>query len=382
VRRAILFTAFALLLPLSTGRADQASVLANLDNTLYAESAAESNGAGDYFFAGKNGMGQMRRCLVSFDVASAVPAGSTITSAKLVLYMSRTNAGPKTIELHAVTSSWGEGTSNAGQGEGGGAAATLNDATWMWRFFNTIAWTTLGGDFVAGASASLLVDQIGFYTFGSSPGMVADVQSWLNTPASNFGWIFLNTDLIGTPTAKRFDSRTNPTTSHRPRLVIDFTPPSPFTALCFGDGSGTPCPCGNAGLAGNGCASSMNANGANLAASGNASLASDTVVLSGSAMPDAPVLYFQCLGPENGGAGTVFGDGLLCATGGMIRLDTKTNAGGASQYPDVGDPSISVIGSVMQPSTRFYQCWYRNAAPFCTPDTFNSTNAVSIAWGP
>jgi hypothetical protein len=30
--------------------------------------------------------------------------------------------------------------------------------------------------------------------------------------------------------------------------------------------------------------------------------------------------------------------------------------------------------------TRTYQCWYRNAAAFCTPSTFNLTNGVLITW--
>ena len=46
-------------------------------------------------------------------------------------------------------------------------------------------------------------------------------------------------------------------------------------------------------------------------------------------------------------AGTLFGDGLRCAGGTVVRLATKTNVGGASQYPDVGDPPLSVQGGVI-----------------------------------
>jgi hypothetical protein len=31
---------------------------------------------------------------------------------------------------------------------------------------------------------------------------------------------------------------------------------------------------------------------------------------------------------------------------------------------------------------RLYQIWCRNAAPFCTPATFNLTNAMSAVWVP
>jgi hypothetical protein len=32
--------------------------------------------------------------------------------------------------------------------------------------------------------------------------------------------------------------------------------------------------------------------------------------------------------------------------------------------------------------TREYQCWYRNAAAFCTASTFNLTNGLEILWQP
>jgi hypothetical protein len=154
--------------------------------------------------------------------------------------------------------------------------------------------------------------------------------------------------------------------------------PVPF---CFGDGSGTACPCANSGAAGNGCASSVNASGGNLATSGVASLAGDTLVLAGSGMPSSSALYFQGTTQQSGGLGAVFGDGLRCAGGTITRLKTVTNVSGASQYPQPGDPSVSVKGNVVAPGTRTYQVWYRNADPaFCTPSTFNLTNGVEVTW--
>jgi len=147
---------------------------------------------------------------------------------------------------------------------------------------------------------------------------------------------------------------------------------------CFGDGSGTACPCGNAGLAGNGCASSINPNGGNLASSGAASISSDTLVLLGTGMPSSSALYFQ--GTTQ--IATAFGDGLRCASGTITRLGTKTNNGsGASQYPAPGDLSVSVRGGCAAGDVRNYQCWYRNAATFCTASTFNLTNGLNVTWG-
>jgi hypothetical protein len=145
---------------------------------------------------------------------------------------------------------------------------------------------------------------------------------------------------------------------------------------CFGDGSGTACPCGNSGSAGNGCASSVNAGGANLTTTGNSSLANDTLVLSGTGMANSSCLYFQ--GTTQISA--AFGDGLRCAGGSVVRLGTKTNVGGASQYPTGSDAPVSVKGAVTAAGTRTYQTWYRNAAAFCTPSTFNLTNGVLVTW--
>jgi hypothetical protein len=154
-----------------------------------------------------------------------------------------------------------------------------------------------------------------------------------------------------------------------------------FTPLCAGDGSGTACPCGNSGGAGRGCASSVNPQGGLLAASGFASVAADSFVLTGSGMPDSSALYFQGTSALASGAGAAFGDGLRCAGGTMIRLGTKTNAGGASQYPAAGDAPVSVRGATAPGDVRVYQVWYRNAASFCQPEPFNLTNGVRATWG-
>jgi uncharacterized membrane protein len=155
------------------------------------------------------------------------------------------------------------------------------------------------------------------------------------------------------------------------------------TSYCSGDGTATPCPCGNVGGAGRGCGNSIDPTGARLTATGAASLAADSVVLRGSGMPNSSALYFQGTGQQSGGAGSVFGDGLRCAAGIVIRLGTKANVSGASQYPAAGDASVSVRGLVASPGTRDYQVWYRNADPaFCTASTFNLSNGLELAWAP
>jgi hypothetical protein len=33
-------------------------------------------------------------------------------------------------------------------------------------------------------------------------------------------------------------------------------------------------------------------------------------------------------------------------------------------------------------TTRYYQAWYRDAATFCTTETFNLTNGIAVFWAP
>jgi hypothetical protein len=192
------------------------------DNTLYEYDPAEgdhSNGAGFHFFAGENGMGELRRGVLAFDIAATIPAGSTITAVSLTMNMSMTPAGALIVELHKVLADWGEGTSHAPMGEGDGASATPNDATWRHRFFDSVFWTTQGGDFSATVSASQSVGGVGQYKWSSAQ-MVADAQSWLDNAASNFGWLVLG-DETAIATAKRFDTRES---ASPPMLTIQFTP--------------------------------------------------------------------------------------------------------------------------------------------------------------
>ncbi|MBI5363776.1 MAG: FG-GAP repeat protein [Planctomycetes bacterium] len=151
--------------------------------------------------------------------------------------------------------------------------------------------------------------------------------------------------------------------------------------FCAGDGSGVPCPCA-ASLAGNGCPNNVNAGGAHLSATGTASLGIDSLVLHGTGMNNGPCFYFQGDARENGGLGVVFGDGIRCVTGNVIAFPAKLNVLGASQYPGLGDASISIAGAVGVPGQKHYQCVYRSANPsFCTPSTLNYTTALSVTWG-
>ncbi|MBI5772017.1 MAG: immunoglobulin domain-containing protein, partial [Verrucomicrobia bacterium] len=206
------------------------------DNTIYGNGDASlSNGAGAELFVGKNGQGRVMRSLVTFDVAGQVPAGATITAVDLVLTVNTPHSNTATVGLHRATADWGEGTSDATRGGGGGAPAATGDATWNARFFNTANWTTPGGDFSATISGSQTVTGTpGAVTFATTAGMVADVQAWLDQPAANFGWL-MKAQNEANP-AVRFSSRQG---AAAPLLRVTYTPPETIGQTIVGWGPDT-----------------------------------------------------------------------------------------------------------------------------------------------
>lgn len=202
--------------------ADVVEIGAMKDNTLYEDpTGAQSNGAGERFFAGFTALDEIRRGLIAFDVAGAVPAGSTIDNVSLTLNMSRTIVGLEPVALHRALADWGEGASDAPGQEGIGTFPDTGDATWLHTFYPNDFWITPGGDFDPVASASQDVGGIGPYTW-SSAAMVTDIQTWLDNPALNYGWVVVGNE-NSSPTAKRFDTRENVDSAVRPVLTIEFT---------------------------------------------------------------------------------------------------------------------------------------------------------------
>ena len=199
---------------------------ASKDNTIYEDSLGQySNGKGIYLYTGRTGTDLLRRALIAFDL-SGIPANATVTSATLTLNLNRTGPeNPGDVSLRKVLRDWGEGASDAGFPGGNGATSEPGDATWIHTFFDTGFWTNAGGDFSATVSASALVDLPGDYTWSGS-GLVADVQSWISNPATNFGWGIIGNE-ITSASATRFGSRENVNTPPQaPRLTVIYQVPS------------------------------------------------------------------------------------------------------------------------------------------------------------
>ena len=240
----------ALLVPVEV-QADTVTLTPTRDNTLYEPVsqvgfADTSNALGPNMFTGKvkdalNQAGQVavRRAVVHFDIAGAIPPGATINAVQLTLVATKVKqSNAFDVALHRLLSDWGEGTSNTGNSQQGrGDTPTTNDPTWNHTFYASQFWSAAGGDYSGTISASTPVGNTGTYLWGSSSGMVADVQLWLDDSSQNFGWIVIG-DESQIETAKSFATvnNTNNGGADRPSLLVDYTPTGgPTGACCEGD---------------------------------------------------------------------------------------------------------------------------------------------------
>jgi hypothetical protein len=210
------------------------TLIASKDNTMFENPGDLSNGQGDGIFVGKTGPNDgfyIRRGLIAFDVASVIPVGAIVSSVTLTMFLVKSNdpnPNALAISLHLARQNWGEGTSI---GDGPGSPATPGDATWTYNFFDTSTWTTPGGNFRSGTSATTQVNAIGRDYLWNAGTLVADVQAWVNDPNSNFGWFIIGGENRD-QSARRFASKDDQQAGHLPpRLTITYTIPEPSAAL-------------------------------------------------------------------------------------------------------------------------------------------------------
>ena len=233
LRSSHLLSALILAAAAASASADVVTITPSKDATIFNDPAGNrADGQQATMYAGRSSTlaaFPVKRALIAFDVASAVPAGSVVTSVKVKLFLSKTTTANKTFDLHRLTKDWNEGPTSGFSGNG--APAQVGDVTWAHTYWNTQFWTTLGGDFVAAPSASATVGNVyQYYTWNSTAALVADVQGWVNAPATNFGWILRGPETSGT-SAKQFESR-HSLPQYLPQLEIVFTPPPPLATYC------------------------------------------------------------------------------------------------------------------------------------------------------
>jgi hypothetical protein len=148
---------------------------------------------------------------------------------------------------------------------------------------------------------------------------------------------------------------------------------------CFGDGVNSSCPCGNEGGIGGGCANSTGV-GAMLEPFGLPSLAADDLVFDAVGLvPGQAALLFGGLNAVNGGDGLLFGDGLRCAGGAIVRLGVKVpDGGGGARW----GPGLLGVLALNPADIRRFQAWYRDPAGGPCGSGFNLSNGVEISFVP
>lgn len=184
----------------------EVEVTSSLDNTIFRDLEL-SNGLGEYIFAGTTKLDVKKRGLVQFDLSDAMPAGTLVDSALLILVTSKVKPASTVIKAYRVTTEWGEGSSKASDGDGQGAPATAGDATWSHAIFPTNPWIKSGGDHDLEFSATDTVSEGSDAVFRSER-LTLDVNFWLQNPSNNFGWL-LKGDESTTSTSAKFGSRDN-----------------------------------------------------------------------------------------------------------------------------------------------------------------------------
>ncbi|OYW75571.1 MAG: hypothetical protein B7Z37_12675 [Verrucomicrobia bacterium 12-59-8] len=187
------------------------------DTSIY-QNHPDYNLGGTTLVSGTNQQYSNSRALFSFDL-STLPAGAIVTSVQVSLYVTRRpdpdqHGGPVNSDfgLYRALEGWTEGAGGAVTG----APAATGDTTWSERHYNEVGadWSTPGGqigtDFASVPSATTSVGDVGLYLWGSSPELVADVQSWLDSPSTNYGFALISESENLAGTARRFASREQP----------------------------------------------------------------------------------------------------------------------------------------------------------------------------
>lgn len=217
----------AAILSLVNSNADTATLRPLADTSLHEVAPSNNMGGHTHVAAGSTAHAASRsRGLFHFNLQSSVPSNAVITSATLTLQVTGApfmGGSDSTFGLHRLLQSWGEGNKLGNLG----AVAGPGEATWNARFAPSDLWTVPGGepgtDYVAQQSSSVFFGGVGSYTFGSTPDLVAEVQMWVNNPATNFGWILISESEDVAQTARRLGSRED--TNNAPLLVVDFSMP-------------------------------------------------------------------------------------------------------------------------------------------------------------
>lgn len=187
-----------------------ASTYAGVSDTWLQESTPSTNAGADPLLRMDRdypgGSGQSVNALLRFDLA-AIPVGATVRSVQLSLHVTNRTGG-EGFFLYTAGRSWSE-----------------SQATWA-RATSTTTWSTPGArgatDRGSSVLGTLLPTVTGAYSVTLGAEGIAAVQAWVNTPASNRGFVVdADTNMDGLD----FASSEATTAAQRPRLTVTYSPP-------------------------------------------------------------------------------------------------------------------------------------------------------------
>jgi len=254
-------------------------------------------------------------------------------------------------------------------------ADTGNDVIWRFRDDNgdgSIDNNTEAGQYWTAGGASSLIWSV----FGLPDGSLYCNES--QAPDRLLRLRDLNSDGAidpATEVEEIYDDTISGVVIGNPRGLWVVAPTDVGTAYCFGDGTGTICPCGNLGAPGAGCANSAGS-GATLTATGNNTIAADSVVLEVvGGPPNRQAVFFQ--GTTELTGGTLFGDGLRCVTGPVLRLELTTTDGAGAASSTI---ALAAAAGLVPGDARSYQFWYRDPVGSSCGQLFNTSNGFTVLW--
>lgn len=142
--------------------------------------------------------GKSTQSLLRFNLSS-IPAGYSITSAKLELYVNNAAVDSTTVSIHRVTKDWGEANANWTEANPGNA------------------WTSSGGDF----DSTIITSGVTSASIGwSSWDITSLVSNWVNNVSPNYGLMLRTTE---TGKSTQFSSTDAGLPANRPKLTINYT---------------------------------------------------------------------------------------------------------------------------------------------------------------
>ena len=191
------------------GVSPTASYLGTVDTVIRENAPNDAGGTTDPLHVDHDSpLGKRVVTLMRFDISDL--KGRTVTSARLRLQITDPTTGPTPFNVYPLMRAWSD-----------------TNATWV--FADPGNWTFPGAQQDAGSSP----DRGGYLIGQMSPKVegpvdidftaagVNLVQTWINDPAKNFGFVF---DTRDNGDGVFFSSATAPNPSERPRLTIELAP--------------------------------------------------------------------------------------------------------------------------------------------------------------